>query len=54
VQQLAEPVLAHRVILSAESRLSGRSGQDVIGDLVARVAVPAPARTAVRDRTAAG
>ena len=54
VQQLAEPVLAHRVILSAESRLSGRSGQDVIGDLVARVAVPAPARAAVRDRTAAG
>lgn len=54
VQQLAEPVLAHRVILSAESRLSGRSGQDVIGDLVARVAVPAPARAAVHDRTAAG
>lgn len=54
VQQLAEPVLAHRVILSAESRLSGRTGQDVIGDLVVRTAVPAPARTAVRDRTAAG
>ncbi|GEL45493.1 MoxR family ATPase [Cellulomonas hominis] len=54
VQQLAEPVLAHRVILSAESRLSGRTGQDVIADLVARTAVPVPARTAVRDRTAAG
>ncbi len=54
VQQLAEPVLAHRVILSAESRLSGRSGQDVVADLVARTPVPAPARAAVRDRTAAG
>jgi MoxR-like ATPase len=54
VQQLAEPVLAHRVILSAESRLSGRTGQDVIGDLVARTGVPAPVRSAVRDRSAAG
>ncbi|WP_454049082.1 AAA family ATPase [Cellulomonas sp. Marseille-Q8402] len=54
VQQLAEPVLAHRLILSAESRLSGRSGQDVVADLVARTAVPAPARVAVHDRTAAG
>jgi len=54
VQQLAEPVLAHRVILSAESRLSGRTGQDVVADLVARTGVPAPARPSVRDRTAAG
>jgi MoxR-like ATPase len=52
VQQLAEPVLAHRVILSAESRLSGRSGQDVISDLVARTGVPAPAHSPVRDRSA--
>ena len=54
VQDLAVPVLAHRVILSAESRLSGRTGQDAIADLVARTAVTAPDRTAVRDRTAAG
>ena len=52
VQQLAEPVLAHRVILSAESRLSGRSGQDVVADLVARTGVPAPARGSVHDRGA--
>jgi MoxR-like ATPase len=58
VQQLAEPVLAHRVILSAESRLSGRTGQDVVADVVARTGVPAttraPVRTSARDRTAAG
>lgn len=54
VQQLAEPVLAHRLILSAESRLSGRSGQDVVADLVARTRVPAPARVALHDRSAAG
>lgn len=54
VQELAEPVLAHRLILSAESRLSGRTGQDVVADLVARTGVPTPARASVRDRTAAG
>ncbi len=54
VQMLAEPVLAHRVIPSAESRLSGRSTRDVVADIVARVPVAAPTRTSVRDRSATG
>jgi MoxR-like ATPase len=40
VQELAAPVLAHRLIPSAEARLAGRGPADVVRDLVARVAVP--------------
>jgi MoxR-like ATPase len=54
VQTLAEPVLAHRLIPSAESRLSGRSTRDVVADIVARVPVASPTRTSVRDRSVAG
>ncbi|MCL2849641.1 MAG: ATPase, partial [Micrococcales bacterium] len=41
VQALAVPVLAHRVLPSAESRLAGRTTQDIVVDLVRRVPVPA-------------
>ncbi|WP_136520338.1 MULTISPECIES: AAA family ATPase [Cellulomonas] len=47
VQELAVPVLAHRLLPSTEARLSGRSTQDVVADLVARTPVPSldpPAR----------
>ncbi|MFC8192270.1 AAA family ATPase [Cellulomonas sp. NPDC057328] len=47
VQELAVPVLAHRLLPSTESRLSGRTTQDVVGDILARTPVPAldpPAR----------
>ncbi|QCB93897.1 AAA family ATPase [Cellulomonas shaoxiangyii] len=47
VQELAVPVLAHRLLPSTESRLSGRATQDVVSDIVARTPVPsldAPAR----------
>ncbi len=47
VQALAEPVLAHRLLTSTESRLSGRSASDVVRAVVHRTAVPAspePAR----------
>jgi MoxR-like ATPase len=40
VKGLAAPVLAHRLILHAESRLRGRSAAEVVRGLVARVAVP--------------
>jgi MoxR-like ATPase len=40
VQDVAEPVLAHRLLASTESRLSGRSTVDVVQGIVARTAVP--------------
>ena len=40
VQQLAPSVLAHRLLPSTESRLSGRSTESIVEGLVARVAVP--------------
>ncbi|MBO0925709.1 MoxR family ATPase [Cellulomonas sp. zg-ZUI199] len=42
VQELAGPVLAHRLLPSTESRLSGRTTQDVVTDIVARTPLPAP------------
>ena len=44
VQALAVPVLAHRLLLSGEAVLDRRSGEDVVAGLVARVALPRPAR----------
>ena len=41
VQELAVPVLAHRLLPSTESRLSGRTTQDVVEDIVARTPLPA-------------
>ncbi|UJP38764.1 AAA family ATPase [Cellulomonas palmilytica] len=40
VQKLASSVLAHRLLPSTESRLSGRSTESIVESLVARVAVP--------------
>jgi MoxR-like ATPase len=40
VKQLAGPVLGHRLIVSAQGRLDGRSGVDVIADVLARVPAP--------------
>jgi MoxR-like ATPase len=40
LKQLAVPVLAHRLILSANTRLRGHSAQQVLTDLVERVPVP--------------
>ncbi|SFK36835.1 MoxR family ATPase [Cellulomonas sp. KH9] len=42
VQELAVPVLAHRLLPSTESRLSGRTTQDVVTDIVARTPLPKP------------
>ncbi|HEY8717289.1 MoxR family ATPase [Pengzhenrongella sp.] len=44
-QGLAEPVLAHRLLPSTESRLSGRTTADVVRSVVARTALP-PAEAA--------
>ncbi|MBD7920108.1 MoxR family ATPase [Cellulomonas sp. Sa3CUA2] len=53
VQELAVPVLAHRLLPSTESRLSGRTTQDVVTDIVARTPLPA-AEPVARARRALG
>jgi MoxR-like ATPase len=42
VQRLAEPVLAHRVLLTREAQLAGIGAADVIADALAAVEVPRP------------
>ena len=53
VQELAVPVLAHRLLPSTESRLSGRTTTDVVTDIVARTPLPA-AEPLARSRRALG
>ncbi|QTE30650.1 AAA family ATPase [Pengzhenrongella sicca] len=53
VQALAEHVLAHRLLPSTESRLSGRTTADVVRTVVARTALP-PAGSLTRSRRATG
>ncbi|MHA7134929.1 AAA family ATPase [Oerskovia turbata] len=43
VQLLAQPVLAHRLILSNESRLAGRTTDQVVRSIVERTPIPARA-----------
>jgi MoxR-like ATPase len=40
IKRLAAPVLAHRLILSGEAQLHGRSADDVVGDLLRSVPIP--------------
>ncbi|MCL5943049.1 MAG: MoxR family ATPase [Actinobacteria bacterium] len=40
IKDLAAPVLSHRVILSPDGRLHGRTGEQIIGELLAAVPVP--------------
>jgi MoxR-like ATPase len=44
LQTLAGPVLAHRLILTADAQIAGRTTESVIADVIKRVAVPAAAR----------
>ena len=44
VQALAVPVLAHRLLPAAETRLSSRSAEQVVRDLVQRLPIPRPFR----------
>ena len=41
IQQLAGPVLAHRLLPTAEAQVSGRTPEDVVAALVARLPLPA-------------
>jgi len=40
VKYLAPYVLTHRLILSTQTRLRGRSGEEIVRDVVERVPVP--------------
>ena len=42
VQQVAVPVLAHRLIPTGETQMARRTTADVVGDLLQRVRVPVP------------
>ncbi|MER5639702.1 MoxR family ATPase [Kitasatospora sp. NPDC002227] len=42
IQALAVPVLAHRLIPTAETQLSRRSAEQIVQDLVARLPIPRP------------
>jgi MoxR-like ATPase len=53
VQQLAVPVLAHRLLPSTESRLSGRTTDAIVADIVDRIPLPSSAG-ATRARRAIG
>jgi MoxR-like ATPase len=44
IQSLAPSVLAHRLILTADAQIAGRTTESVIADIVRRVPVPAAAR----------
>ena len=44
IRELAVPVLAHRLIVSAEARISHRGAGEVLGRLLSRVPVPQTAR----------
>ena len=41
IQVLAEPVLAHRLLLTADAQVSRRTAQEVVADLVERTSLPA-------------
>ncbi|WP_394621141.1 AAA family ATPase [Lentzea sp. JNUCC 0626] len=43
VQDIADPVLAHRLVLTRESVLSGVTTSEVLADVLSRVPVPKPA-----------
>ena len=40
IQRLAGPVLAHRLLLTAEAQIARRSAETIVADLVRQVAVP--------------
>ena len=41
VQYLAVPVLAHRLVVTTEARLSGQDAEAVVASLVAQTPIPA-------------
>lgn len=54
IQELAVPVLAHRLLPSTDARLSGRSVVDSVTAIVSRTRLPSAARDVAPDRRATG
>jgi MoxR-like ATPase len=54
VQDLTEPVLAHRLLASTDARLAARTVQDTLGAIVSRTRLPVSGRNAAPDRQAIG
>jgi MoxR-like ATPase len=44
IQALAVPVLAHRLLTTAEAQIGRRSTANVVGDIIRRLPLPDPAR----------
>ena len=45
LQDLAVPVLSHRLLPTAESQIGRRTTEDIVADIVARVPVPEDSRS---------
>lgn len=54
VQELAAPVLEHRLLASTDARLSGHSVADSLAAVIARTRLPSAGRAGVPDRRATG
>ena len=50
IQQLAQPVLAHRLALTGEARFSGTTAEKVVDDLLNQVAIPPRNEDLFRER----
>ena len=50
IQDLADPVLAHRLVPTAEAQIARRTTSDLVLDVLARVPVPTGSRAGVRSR----
>ena len=50
VKELAEPVLCHRLVLSADAAMAGRTAREVLSEVLASLPVP-PAREALFDKS---
>ena len=42
IKVLAQPVLAHRILLTPEAQVAGITADDLVDELLRRVPVPAP------------
>jgi MoxR-like ATPase len=45
VHRLAEPVLAHRLLLTREAQLAGLTTADVVAEILSTVEAPSPQAT---------
>ena len=50
VQQLVQPVWAHRLLLSGEARFSGKTAESILQEVVAAVEVPPSTEELFRGR----